>query len=95
MKTRLFCKIAEPQSTNFALPAAIAITVFTAGQNGFVTDFPEASQSEVLAGGVKYAFYFVTGISIVGLICSFFVKKSSAVEEKSPAAVRATEPVRG
>ncbi|MBS4197923.1 DHA2 family efflux MFS transporter permease subunit [Lederbergia citri] len=77
-----------------AAGTAIAITVFTAGQSGYLIDFPDAPQQEVLAAGVKYAFYFTTGISIVGLICSFFVKKSNEVKEISPTPMKATEPVR-
>lgn len=57
-------------------------------------DFPNATQPEILAAGIKYAFYFITGISVVGLIVSFFVKKPSVVTEKSAAAVKTTEPVR-
>jgi MFS transporter, DHA2 family, lincomycin resistance protein len=57
-------------------------------------DFPNASQPEILAAGIKYAFYFITGISVVGLIGSFFVKKPSPVTEKSSVAVKATEAVR-
>ncbi|MDQ1003043.1 DHA2 family lincomycin resistance protein-like MFS transporter [Neobacillus niacini] len=77
-----------------AAGTAIAITVFTSGQSSYVTDFPNASQPEILAAGIKYAFYFTTGISVVGLIGSFFVKKPSEVTEKTPAVVKSTEPVR-
>jgi len=41
-----------------AAGTAIAITVFTAGQTSFAAGFPDATQQEVLAAGVKYAFYF-------------------------------------
>lgn len=76
-----------------AAGTAIAITIFTSGQNSYVMDFPNATQPEILAAGIKYAFYFITGISVVGLIGSFFVKKLSAVAEKSPAVVQTAEPV--
>ncbi|MEH7493202.1 DHA2 family efflux MFS transporter permease subunit [Neobacillus niacini] len=76
-----------------AAGTAIAITVFTSGQNSYVMDFPNATQPEILAAGIKYAFYFITGISVVGLIGSFFVKKPNAVTEKSPAVVQSAEPV--
>ncbi|AXI07766.1 MFS transporter [Oceanobacillus zhaokaii] len=75
-----------------AAGTAIAITLFTAGQNSFALNVPDASQAEILASGVKYAFYFITGISAVALICSFFVKKAGGLKEKSPAAVKATKP---
>ena len=50
-----------------AAGTAIAITLFTAGQSSFAINFPDAAQ-EVLAAGIKYAFYFITGISVVGLL---------------------------
>jgi len=68
-----------------AAGTAISITLFTAGQTSFVIDYPNASQAEVLAAGVKYTFYFVTGISIVGLLCSLFVKKPKEVQAESKA----------
>jgi MFS transporter, DHA2 family, lincomycin resistance protein len=76
-----------------AAGTAIAITVFTSGQNSYVMDFPNATQPEILAAGIKYAFYFITGISVVGLIGSFFVKKPGAVTEKSQAVVQTSESV--
>ncbi|MEH7225291.1 DHA2 family efflux MFS transporter permease subunit [Bacillus sp. JJ1566] len=76
-----------------AAGTAIAITIFTAGQGNYVIDAPHASQPEILAAGIKYTFYFITGISIVTLICSIFVKKTNNEKEKSPLAVKATEPV--
>ncbi len=36
-----------------AAGTAIAISIFTAGQTGYLLDFPDASQREVLAAGVK------------------------------------------
>jgi DHA2 family lincomycin resistance protein-like MFS transporter len=76
-----------------AAGTAIAISLLTAGQSSFVAGTPDAEQGEVLAAGVKYAFYFITGISVVALICSLFMRKPSDVKEKSSAAVKATEPV--
>jgi MFS transporter, DHA2 family, lincomycin resistance protein len=73
-----------------AVGTAIAITVFTAGQTGYLVDFPNAPQAEVLAAGVKYAFYFTTGISIVGFILALFTKKPNQV---SSVAVKATTAV--
>ena len=60
-----------------AAGTAIAITLFTAGQTSFAAGTPDATQGEILAAGIKYAFYFVTGISVVALICSLFMKKPS------------------
>jgi DHA2 family lincomycin resistance protein-like MFS transporter len=77
-----------------AAGTAIAITLFTSGQNGYVIDFPNASQPEILAAGIKYVFYFITGISVIGLISAFFIKKPSIVTEKSPTAVKTTKPLR-
>ncbi|WP_042459947.1 DHA2 family efflux MFS transporter permease subunit [Neobacillus dielmonensis] len=76
-----------------AAGTAIAITLFTAGQNGFVFDSPDASQQEILAAGVKYAFYFITGISVITFICSLFVRKPSEIKANAQGAVKATEPV--
>ncbi|KRG15705.1 multidrug MFS transporter [Virgibacillus soli] len=76
-----------------AAGTAIAISIFTAGQTGYLLDFPDASQREVLAAGVKTAFYFTTGISVLAVICSFFIKKPNEVKEKSLTMVKATEPV--
>ncbi len=77
-----------------AAGTAIAITLFTAGQTSFALVTPGAAQPEVLAAGIKYAFYFITGISVVALICSLFMKKPSEAKGKSPVTVKATEPVR-
>jgi MFS transporter, DHA2 family, lincomycin resistance protein len=77
-----------------AAGTAIAITLFTSGQNSYVLDFPSATQPEILAVGIKYVFYFITGVSVVGLIGAFFVKKAGEGMEKSPATVKVTEPVR-
>ncbi|MEH7255283.1 DHA2 family efflux MFS transporter permease subunit [Neobacillus niacini] len=77
-----------------AAGTAIAITLLTAGQTSFAAGAPDASQGEVLAAGVKYTFYFVSGISVVALICSFFMKKPNEVTGKSPVGVKTTQPVR-
>jgi MFS transporter, DHA2 family, lincomycin resistance protein len=71
-----------------AAGTAVAITLFTSGQNSYAMEFPDATQHEILAAGIKYAFYFTTGISVVGLIGSFFVKKPTEVQtnKKSQAA---------
>ncbi|HEY2419999.1 MAG TPA: DHA2 family efflux MFS transporter permease subunit [Neobacillus sp.] len=77
-----------------AAGTAIAITLFTSGQSNYLIDFPDASQPEILAAGVKHAFYFITGISVIGLICSLFVKKPTSLGmEKSQAEANRTEPV--
>lgn len=74
-----------------AAGTAIAITLFTAGQVHFAAGTTDAAQSEILAAGVKYAFYFVTGISVITLICSFFTR-TSKVKEESKSHVQVTEP---
>ena len=58
-----------------AVGTAIAITLFTTGQNNYSAGFPAAQGPEILAEGVKYAFYTITGISVVTFFLSFFVKK--------------------
>ena len=57
-----------------AAGTAIAITLFTAGQTNLLAEVSSSTGPEVLAAGVKYTFYFITGISVVGFICSLFVK---------------------
>ncbi|MEF2965711.1 DHA2 family efflux MFS transporter permease subunit [Paenibacillus sp. M1] len=64
-----------------AAGTAIAITLFTSGQTGYLVNFPNAAQPEILAAGVKYAFYFITGISAVGFIGSLFIKKKQLTEK--------------
>ncbi|MDF2857428.1 MAG: transporter [Neobacillus sp.] len=77
-----------------AAGTAIAITLFTSGQNSYVLDVPGATQPEILAAGIKYVFYFITGVSVVGLIGAFFVRKSGEGMEKSLATAKVAEPVR-
>jgi len=60
-----------------AAGTAIAITVFTFGQNLFAGGAPDAAQTEIVAAGTKFAFYFITAVTIIGLICAFFVKDSN------------------
>ncbi|RFB13536.1 DHA2 family efflux MFS transporter permease subunit [Bacillus sp. HNG] len=76
-----------------AAGTAIAITLFTAGQNSYIADFSSATKPETLAAGVKYSFYFVTGISVVTFILSLLVKKGSSVKEKSASTIKSAEPV--
>ncbi|MFD1446410.1 MDR family MFS transporter [Oceanobacillus profundus] len=77
-----------------AAGTAIAITVFTSGQTSYLIDYPDATQPEVLAAGVKYAFFFITGISVLALLCSFFVKRPGKTQQKSQIIANKTEPVR-
>ena len=58
-----------------AMGTAIAITLFTGGQESHILDYPRASMPEVLAAGTKDAFYFIMIISVVGFIASLFIKK--------------------
>lgn len=71
-----------------AIGTAVAITVFTIGQNTFMAGSPDAATPEMIAAGIKYAFYFITGISVIGLICSLFVRNSI---ERSPEKIEAAE----
>lgn len=58
-----------------AMGTAIAITLFTGGQESHFLDYPSASMPEVLAAGTKHAFYFIMIISVIGFIASLFIKK--------------------
>ncbi|WP_047984635.1 DHA2 family efflux MFS transporter permease subunit [Ornithinibacillus californiensis] len=60
-----------------AVGTALAITIFTMGQNAHGAEFPTATNPEILAAGVKYAFYFITSIAVIALISSFFTKNST------------------
>lgn len=59
-----------------AAGTAIAITLFTAGQNNFIAEFGAANPLEFLANGIHYAFYAVLAAAILGLIGSVFIKNS-------------------
>lgn len=59
-----------------AAGTAVAITMFTAGQNKYIEEFGAEVPVEFLAGGINYAFYSVLVTGIIGLILSFFVKNS-------------------
>lgn len=76
-----------------AAGTAIAITLFTAGQVSFAASTPNAAAPEVLAAGVKHVFYFITGISVVGLISSLFIRKAHAEQLQAPVASKITQSV--
>lgn len=76
-----------------AAGTAIAITLFTSGKSHYLASYPHAAEPVILAAGVKYTFYFITGISVIGLFLSFFVNRSSEAKADAPAAVTAAEPV--
>lgn len=59
-----------------ALGTAIAITMFTIGQNIYIEDNGAVVPADALAYGVHYAFIVVLIISILSLIGSFFIKNS-------------------
>jgi MFS transporter, DHA2 family, lincomycin resistance protein len=59
-----------------ALGTAIAITMFTIGQNKYIVEHAESIPVDFLAYGVHYAFIVVLIISILSLIGSFFIKNS-------------------
>ena len=58
---------------------AIAITMFTIGQQNYIEKFSNALPAEFLAHGVHTAFIVATVVSVIGLIGSFFVKNSKPV----------------
>ena len=59
-----------------AAGTAVAITMFTAGQNNYVAEHGPGQPLEMLAHGVQYAFIVVLIVAIIGLIGSFFIKNS-------------------
>ncbi|MER2114109.1 MAG: MFS transporter, partial [Solibacillus isronensis] len=58
---------------------AVAITMFTIGQQNYIEKFSNALPAEFLAHGVHSAFIVVTVVSVLGLVGSFFVKNSKPV----------------
>lgn len=56
-----------------ALGTAITITLFTIGQSAAVNESAEFG----IAAGTHFAFYFITGIALIGLIASLFVYDST------------------
>lgn len=59
-----------------ALGTAIAITMFTIGQNKYMEENEAALPTDFLAYGVHYAFIVVLIVSILSLIGSLFIKTS-------------------
>ena len=59
-----------------AAGTALAITLFTVGQNKYIEEFGPANPPEFLAHGIHYAFYAVLVTGVIGLIGSIFVKNS-------------------
>lgn len=59
-----------------AAGTAIAITLFTAGQNSYIAEFGAANPADFLAYGINYAFYAVLITGVIGLIGSMFIKNS-------------------
>ena len=62
-----------------AAGTALAITLFTVGQNQYIEEFGPANPTEFLAHGIHYAFYAVIVTGVIGLIASFFVKNSRSI----------------
>lgn len=62
-----------------AAGTALAITLFTVGQNKYITEFGAANPAEFLAHGIHFAFYAVLVWGVIGLIGSFFLKNSQPI----------------
>ncbi|KOO51074.1 DHA2 family efflux MFS transporter permease subunit [Viridibacillus arvi] len=63
-----------------ATGTALAITLMTSGQKSYIENFPDSSPTEFLSAGIKYTFYFITAISLIGFIFSLFVNQERAKE---------------
>lgn len=59
-----------------AAGTAIAITLFTAGQNSYIAESGAANPADFLAYGINYAFYAVLITGVIGLVGSIFIKNS-------------------
>lgn len=75
-----------------AAGTAIAITLFTAGQNNYIAEFGAAVPPDFLAHGIRYAFFAVLFAGAIGLIGSVFIKNSRSMKEEK-AASPITKPV--
>lgn len=60
-----------------AIGTAGAITIMIQGQKMFMKNNTTSTSQEALASGTNFAFYFIAGIALIGLISSFFVKRVS------------------
>ena len=59
-----------------AAGTAVAITLFTAGQNNYIAEHGPQNPADFLAYGVSHAFVAVLVVGIIGLIGSLFIKNS-------------------
>lgn len=73
-----------------AAGTAVAITLFTSGQNAHLLAHPDASDPAVIAAGIRHAFLYITGLSAVGLAVSLFVVKARPAKEDAEAAMKAS-----
>lgn len=58
-----------------AIGTAAAITIMIQGQKMFMQNNPGGNSLEALAAGTHFAFYFIAGIALLGLISTIFVKR--------------------
>ena len=77
-----------------AAGTAIAITLFTSGQASYLAAVPNAADPVVLAAGIKYVFYFISGISGIGLVLSLFVRGTITKKADSPVSVSRVETIK-
>ena len=72
--------------TSGAIGTAIAISILNAGQHSFLAQTKNPSsagvQAEALIAGIQDAFVFTAIVSIIGLICSFLMKRIHVGGEK-------------
>ncbi|WP_323703174.1 DHA2 family efflux MFS transporter permease subunit [Mammaliicoccus sp. Dog046] len=55
---------------------ALAITLYTVGQQQVTGHSSHLDGGEIIAHGVQFVFYFITGVAALGFITSLFVKKA-------------------
>lgn len=63
-----------------AAGTAIAVTLLVKGQKHYLENNPSANLTSVFAYGMRYAFYFILIIGVIGLISTFFLKGRIAVK---------------
>lgn len=64
-----------------AAGTAVAITVFTSGQNSYIAEHGASEPLKFLAYGINHAMIPVLVVAVIGLIASVFIKNSRSAHE--------------
>jgi DHA2 family lincomycin resistance protein-like MFS transporter len=73
--------------TSGTIGTAIAVSILNASQNTFLNHVKDSSnpaiKAEALISGIQDVFIFATIVSIIGLICSFLIKRVTVGRSKA------------